>query len=251
MPIDSAALESDVATTIRAGDALMIKGSLGSKMKLIVEALQRRFPAPWRSSTTWPSEAIRCFFGWSTFPHPFPASTSFATSPPEPAERWRPPRCSSSCSARGSSIICACVRARDSRSARTDRKSHLIAKKGTPTMGGLMILSGLVVSTLLWGNLRNPYVWIVLAVTLGFGFVGFYDDYLKVTKQTHAGFSGRHASRRSRRSSPAPHVLRSSGSAGRRWRPRLRCRSSRTSPQLRLVLPRSSQRSSSSAPATR
>ena len=63
-------------------------------------------------------------------------------------------------------------------------ESHLIAKKGTPTMGGLMILSGLVVSTLLWANLRNPYVWIVLAVTLGFGFVGFYDDYLKVTKQT-------------------------------------------------------------------
>jgi phospho-N-acetylmuramoyl-pentapeptide-transferase len=58
-------------------------------------------------------------------------------------------------------------------------------------MGGLMILSGLVVSTLLWANPRNPYVWIVLAVTLGFGFVGFYDDYLKVTKQTHAGFSGR------------------------------------------------------------
>jgi phospho-N-acetylmuramoyl-pentapeptide-transferase len=70
-------------------------------------------------------------------------------------------------------------------------QSHLIAKKGTPTMGGLMILSGLVVATLLWGNLRNPYVWIVLAVTLGFGFVGFYDDYLKVTKQSHAGFSGR------------------------------------------------------------
>src|SRR5262245_41345362 len=70
-------------------------------------------------------------------------------------------------------------------------QSHLIAKRGTPTMGGLMILSGLVVSTLLWGNLRNPYVWIVLAVTLGFGFVGFYDDYLKVTKQTAAGFSGK------------------------------------------------------------
>src|SRR6201988_1739022 len=69
--------------------------------------------------------------------------------------------------------------------------THLVTKKGTPTMGGLMILSGLVVSTLLWANLRNPYVWIVLAVTLGFGFVGFYDDYLKVTKQTHAGFSGR------------------------------------------------------------
>src|SRR5438105_6140640 len=75
---------------------------------------------------------------------------------------------------------------------RTDGpQSHLIAKKGTPTMGGLMILSGLVVSTLLWANPLNPYVWIVLAVTLGFGFVGFYDDYLKVTKQTNAGFSGR------------------------------------------------------------
>src|ERR1700687_2318488 len=68
--------------------------------------------------------------------------------------------------------------------------SHLLTKIGTPTMGGLMILSGLVVSTLLWANPLNPYVWIVLAVTLGFGFVGFYDDYLKVTKQTHSGFAG-------------------------------------------------------------
>src|SRR5258705_739282 len=70
-------------------------------------------------------------------------------------------------------------------------QSHLVTKIGTPTMGGLMILSGLVVSTLLWANTLNPYVWIVLAVTLGFGFVGFYDDYLKVTKQSHSGFAGR------------------------------------------------------------
>jgi len=70
-------------------------------------------------------------------------------------------------------------------------QSHLVTKIGTPTMGGLMILSGLVVSTLLWANPLNPYVWIVLAVTLGFGFVGFYDDYLKVTKQSHSGFAGR------------------------------------------------------------
>jgi phospho-N-acetylmuramoyl-pentapeptide-transferase len=69
--------------------------------------------------------------------------------------------------------------------------THLTTKKGTPTMGGLMILSGLLVSTLLWANLRNPYVWVVLLVTIGFGFVGFYDDYLKVSKQTHHGFSGR------------------------------------------------------------
>lgn len=69
--------------------------------------------------------------------------------------------------------------------------SHLITKKGTPTMGGLMILSGMLVSTLLWANPVNPYVWIVLGVTLSFGLIGFYDDYLKVTKQTNAGFSGR------------------------------------------------------------
>src|ERR671931_2306004 len=70
-------------------------------------------------------------------------------------------------------------------------QSHLVTKKGTPTMGGLMILSGIVVSTVLWANPANPYVWIVLGVTLSFGLVGFYDDYLKVTRQTHGGFSGR------------------------------------------------------------
>src|SRR5919205_4009685 len=69
--------------------------------------------------------------------------------------------------------------------------SHLIAKKGTPTMGGLMILSGLVVSTLLWANLANPYVWAVLLVTLGFGAIGFYDDYLKVSKKNSKGLAGR------------------------------------------------------------
>ena len=69
-------------------------------------------------------------------------------------------------------------------------QSHL-AKRGTPTMGGLMILSGVLVSTLLWANLQNMYVWIVLIVTLTFGLIGFYDDYLKVTKQTASGFSGK------------------------------------------------------------
>jgi phospho-N-acetylmuramoyl-pentapeptide-transferase len=70
-------------------------------------------------------------------------------------------------------------------------QSHIIAKAGTPTMGGLMILSGMLVSTLLWANPANPYVWIVLGVTLSFGFVGFYDDYLKVKKQRSDGFSAR------------------------------------------------------------
>jgi len=70
-------------------------------------------------------------------------------------------------------------------------QSHLVTKKGTPTMGGLMILSGIVVATVLWANPANPYVWIVLGVTLGFGLVGFYDDYLKVTRQSHGGFPAR------------------------------------------------------------
>ena len=70
-------------------------------------------------------------------------------------------------------------------------QSHLVTKKGTPTMGGLMILFGIIVSTLLWANLANRYLWIVLGVTLSFGVIGFYDDYLKVTKQTHAGVSGK------------------------------------------------------------
>ncbi|MEO1205860.1 MAG: phospho-N-acetylmuramoyl-pentapeptide-transferase [Pseudomonadota bacterium] len=69
-------------------------------------------------------------------------------------------------------------------------KTHL-AKRGTPTMGGLMILSGVLVSSILWSNLDNPYVWIVLFVTVTFGLIGFYDDYLKVTKQTAGGFSGK------------------------------------------------------------
>jgi phospho-N-acetylmuramoyl-pentapeptide-transferase len=70
-------------------------------------------------------------------------------------------------------------------------QSHLLTKRGTPTMGGLMILAGLIVATLLWANPRNHYVWITLVVTLGFGAIGFYDDYLKVTKQSHKGFSGK------------------------------------------------------------
>ena len=68
---------------------------------------------------------------------------------------------------------------------------HIVEKQGTPTMGGLMILSGIVVSTLLWADWRNLYVWSVLFVTLGFGAIGFYDDYLKVTRSSASGFSGR------------------------------------------------------------
>ncbi len=68
--------------------------------------------------------------------------------------------------------------------------THL-AKQGTPTMGGLMILLALLVGTMLWANLSNPYVWVVLLVTIAFGAIGFYDDYLKVMKASHRGFSGK------------------------------------------------------------
>ncbi|MBB4197186.1 phospho-N-acetylmuramoyl-pentapeptide-transferase [Rhodoblastus sphagnicola] len=74
---------------------------------------------------------------------------------------------------------------------RTDGPQSHLAKRGTPTMGGLMILAGVALSTVLWANPKSAYVWIVLFVTLGFGAIGFYDDYLKVKKQSHAGFSGR------------------------------------------------------------
>ncbi|MCB1407017.1 MAG: phospho-N-acetylmuramoyl-pentapeptide-transferase, partial [Rhodobacteraceae bacterium] len=70
-------------------------------------------------------------------------------------------------------------------------ESHLLNKKGTPTMGGLLILSALTVSTLLWARLDNGYVWIVILVTLGFGAIGFADDYAKVKRSSHAGVSGR------------------------------------------------------------
>ena len=70
-------------------------------------------------------------------------------------------------------------------------ESHLITKQGTPTMGGLMILLSLAISTLLWADISNPYVWIVLLITIGFGLVGFVDDYTKLTKRDYRGISSR------------------------------------------------------------
>ena len=69
-------------------------------------------------------------------------------------------------------------------------QSHL-AKRGTPTMGGLLILIAVIVSVLLWMDLKNPYVWACLLVTSGFGLIGWLDDYDKVKKAHHAGLSGK------------------------------------------------------------
>ena len=68
---------------------------------------------------------------------------------------------------------------------------HLVEKKGTPTMGGVLILSSLAASTLLWADLRNGYVWAVLLLTLGYGAVGFADDYLKLSRRNTKGVSAR------------------------------------------------------------
>ncbi len=69
--------------------------------------------------------------------------------------------------------------------------SHLLTKKGTPTMGGLLILITLAIATLLWADLSNRYVWIVLGVTLAFGAIGLWDDFLKVTKRNSKGVPGK------------------------------------------------------------
>jgi phospho-N-acetylmuramoyl-pentapeptide-transferase len=70
-------------------------------------------------------------------------------------------------------------------------KSHLLTKKGTPTMGGVLILLAIGIATLLWADLSNGYVWAVLTVTIGFGAIGFIDDYIKLTKRSSNGLSGR------------------------------------------------------------
>ena len=70
-------------------------------------------------------------------------------------------------------------------------EGHLLTKKGTPTMGGLIILISLGISSLLWADLQNPSVWAVLLVTLSFGTIGFIDDFAKVTKQHHGGLSAK------------------------------------------------------------
>ena len=74
---------------------------------------------------------------------------------------------------------------------REDGPQTHLAKRGTPTMGGLMILISLSLSVLIWMDLSNPFIWACLAVTLGFGLIGFLDDYDKVSKASHKGVSAR------------------------------------------------------------
>ena len=108
-------------------------------------------------------------------------------------------------SARASSPGSNRSKATASRFAPMARKAIWSRKKGTPTMGGFLILLALTVSTLLWADLANLYVWIVLAVTVGFGLIGFFDDYRKLTRRSHHGVPGRdQAADRDRRWRPPP-----------------------------------------------
>jgi phospho-N-acetylmuramoyl-pentapeptide-transferase len=100
--------------------------------------------------------------------------------------------------------------------------THL-GKMGTPTMGGALILVAVAAGTLLWANLSNRFVWIVLAVTLAFGLIGFYDDYLKLVISRRAGSTCGSRWPASRRPWPCGRPRRD------RRRRRCTCRSSRTS----------------------
>ena len=72
---------------------------------------------------------------------------------------------------------------------RADGPESHFKKTGTPTMGGLLILSSLIISTLLWADLGNRYIWIVLSVTVGFSLIGFFDDYFKIKNKSSDGLS--------------------------------------------------------------
>lgn len=74
---------------------------------------------------------------------------------------------------------------------REDGPQSHFAKKGTPCMGGLLILISILFSTLLWAQLFNPYVWVLIFVMLGFGLAGLFDDYKKLTKHNSEGISGK------------------------------------------------------------
>jgi phospho-N-acetylmuramoyl-pentapeptide-transferase len=70
-------------------------------------------------------------------------------------------------------------------------EGHLITKVGTPTMGGVMILLALILSTLLWADLYNGFIWVTIGVTVSYGLIGLIDDYIKVTRQNPRGLSGK------------------------------------------------------------
>lgn len=82
-------------------------------------------------------------------------------------------------------------RQKDGQPIRSDGPETHFKKKGTPTMGGLMVIFSVTISTLLWVDIANPYMWIVLGVFVGYGLIGFVDDYAKLTRSSHRGIPGK------------------------------------------------------------
>ncbi len=179
-------LMEPILQSLAFGDAVMVKGSKGVRLALLVDKIKQRFGVPRLGTETGAGmlyylgqlgESLTAFnvFRYITFRTAGAVVTAlffvFLFGPG----------------------IIAGLRIRQGKGQpiREDGpQSHLVTKKGTPTMGGLMILAGAVISTLLWSNLSNVYVWAVLFVTVSFGAIGFYDDYLKVKRMSHKGFSG-------------------------------------------------------------
>jgi phospho-N-acetylmuramoyl-pentapeptide-transferase len=91
----------------------------------------------------------------------------------------------------GPSMIAWLSRSQIGQQVRDDGPASHFSKAGTPTMGGALILVIIVLTTLLWGNLSNHYVWLILAVTVAFGLIGWTDDYLKISRKNSAGLAGR------------------------------------------------------------
>ena len=92
----------------------------------------------------------------------------------------------------GPALIRFLTRIQFSQSIRGDGPESHQAKSGTPTMGGLIIISSLIISTLLWADFQNPYIWILIFITLSFGAIGLLDDWLKIKEKDSKGFRGKY-----------------------------------------------------------
>ena len=113
---------------------------------------------------------------------------------------------------------------------RDDGPETHLEKAGTPTMGGALILVAVIITTLLWANLENRFVWIVIGVTLAFGTIGFVDDYRKLVLRDSAGLRPGRSTCGNRSSASARRSRCTSRRRPPRSRRRCSCRSSRTCP---------------------
>ncbi len=209
---DASALEAQVLAAVRAGDVVMVKGSLGSRMGPLVKALERHLCASRRARNDVRCKAERMLywliefsdklsvlnvFRYITFRTGGAMITGAAVRLPVRPGDHRP-----AAGAAGQGP--ADPRRRPAIASRQEDRHADHGRADDPVRRGGR-------RPLLWANLTNPYVWIVLGVTLGFGAIGFYDDYLKVTQADRipASPAGRGCSHRSRRSrsSPASRIV--------------------------------------------